>query len=58
MTEWISIKDRLPESNTDVLLFSEHGITIAFLSNSYWYDYNQNDYNDPLYWMPLPEPPR
>ena len=56
--KWISVKDRLPESVDEVLLFSEHGITIGFHSNNKFYDYNETKYNDVLYWMSLPDPPQ
>lgn len=33
MTEWISVKDRLPEPHTNVLFFGRYGFFIG------WYSY-------------------
>ncbi len=56
--EWISVKDRLPECDTEVLIaLPDRGPTTAFLligrcGGQYWsYDYK------PTHWMPLPPPP-
>lgn len=55
--EWISVKDRLPEKNTDVLIYNiEEYIGSDFLTKDgkwFW-----NEELPPTHWMPLPEPPK
>lgn len=59
MSEWISVKDRLPESNTEVLVYSKRrGVTIDFvdafmLTGTVTFYRN----SDVTHWMPIPEPP-
>lgn len=65
MAEWISVKDRLPENDDDVLLCFNTGVmVVGFRSN---YDelcahideeYYANCKTCPTHWMPLPEPPK
>lgn len=52
---WVSVKDRLPEKLTLVLVCN-HGIyDIAFVGDrGNWV----NKLFEPEYWMPLPEPPK
>ena len=58
-TEWISVKDRLPEHGSTVCLIytKEYGLTIQM-----WKGYWDSEY--PVkeavvtHWMPLPEPPK
>lgn len=69
MSEWISVKDRLPD-NKDRYLCA----CFDYVTNTYWIDIlwyvsgrwwgslitmgTDKDYNDHVrYWMPLPEPP-
>ena len=55
--EWISVNDRLPEKNTDVLIYNiEEYIGSDFLTKDgkwFW-----NEELPPTHWMPLPEPPK
>ena len=59
--EWIAVKDRLPEMNVRVLVFRDGGFALSEIcmndldGNPMW-DYTGLG-GDPLYWMPLPEPP-
>lgn len=56
---WVSVKDRIPEEDTDVLAWNELGIEIAAYTTNpvkRWYSYTGNDVFV-KYWMPLPEPP-
>ena len=70
MTEWISVKERLPEEAESVLLYSKGFDPISgFLNYSTSgnpINYNVNDWNesdgtvaleDVTHWMPLPEAP-
>lgn len=69
MMEWISVSDRLPERKQDVLMYFDTGN----MAVGFWYDGDEtitfwSAYTDdgwyadcdcePLYWMPLPEPPK
>lgn len=56
---WVSVKDRLPEEDADVLVWNELGIEIAAYTTNpvkQWYAYTGQDVFV-KYWMPLPEPP-
>lgn len=64
MSEWISVKDRLPEEGKSVLIFDECGNILVYSlerdrdGDLHWeddYGYWHNDVTD---WMPLPEPPK
>ena len=58
--KWISVEERLPESEVPVLLLYKSGYRVI----GYWYDdfAEWDDMSDaqishPDFWMPLPEPP-
>jgi hypothetical protein len=66
MSEWISVKDRLPESEdhegycaTRYLVATDgFGIHLAlFLEHEWWADYLSKIVIPITHWMPLPEPP-
>ncbi len=58
MSEWISVKDELPDVECHYLVFTEDGFyELMFFENDEW----QNDapiYGAPSHWMPLPNPPK
>ena len=61
MSEWISVKDRLPEDNYNLYLVWREGrsvnliIDICEFTNDIWYSYDGAC--NPTHWMPLPQPP-
>ena len=62
VTEWISVKDRMPEKDTEVLVYRRdlRGLCNCEIDFEYlcadgtWL---YCDIYEVLYWMPLPEPP-
>ena len=62
--EWISVKDRLPEDDSDVLAYSRIGeefrIYPACYSNGVWFDcvFNAPATDTTTHWMPMPHPPK
>lgn len=69
--DWISVEDRLPEDDGDVLAivsgYPTPNITLedvlvvaAFCEGEGWYIGEYRDWDNPIitYWMPLPEPPK
>ena len=66
MSEWISVKDRLPEDASDVLILSkekESCVGYYRSSDNEWVMYNpccsfHMELHGVTHWMPLPEPPK
>ena len=62
--EWISVDDRLPEDDSDVLACSRIGeesrIYPACYSNGVWFDcvFNAPATDTTTHWMPIPNPPK
>ena len=59
--EWISVKDRLPEDNVDVLVYEPINYVIK-IANSTDGKFQTNMWDERTYelvthWMPLPEKP-
>ena len=56
--EWVSVKDKLPEENTTVIVATDNGIVFQCL---YAYDgwdlWDDNDVNI-THWQPMPQPPK
>ena len=64
--EWISVNERLPEEDEDVLVmtaegkFASGGMHVASLDeDGVWYPSHGDgwEFPDVTHWMPLPEPP-
>lgn len=59
MSEWISVKDRLPDEEELVLICENKRDTYSFIA-FYFHEQNKWAFNDceflPDYWMPLPPP--
>ncbi len=60
MSKWISVKDRLPEENRNVIIYGGLGR----YSDGLWYSMTGEDSNRLIQWevthwqpLPLPEPP-
>lgn len=67
MTEWISVKDRLPEYEKLVLVCGSRQPAVAMRAKNYhgpdyFFPSNPNYYSEDLqgvtHWMELPEPPK
>ena len=61
---WISVEDKMPDNNADVLLQFSNNMGVGFWEDGDWAVntgdgiYSQIGYNEekPIAWMPLPEP--
>jgi hypothetical protein len=65
MSEWISVKDRLPEKQTEVLVYRRNRGGLCNYECEIDFDrlcadgtWLYRDIYEVLYWMPLPEPPK
>ena len=62
--EWIPVKDRLPENDSDVLAYLRNGeesrIYPANYAKGVWFDciFNTPVTDTTTHWMPIPEPPK
>ena len=72
--KWISVEDRLPEtdiengfdSSEDVLIygksafFGEYMVTVGWINDKkeWQFIYPENDMQNITHWQPLPEPPK
>ena len=60
INRWISVKERLPEEDEDVLAYNGAYMFIAAYTTNptkYWYTIS-GDRILTTHWMPLPEPPK
>lgn len=61
MNEWISVIDRCPPSDVNVLVFDKKGIFTAHISGHSWICscecYEGSFLDNVTHWMPLPEEP-
>lgn len=64
MSEWISVDDRLPAEEVDVLVFGKRGVmigyTVAGVFGGQWASFETEEATkfDVTHWMPLPELPK
>ena len=65
MSEWISVKDKMPEPRIDVLVFNQfNGIKIGWCDKTRlfkdleWLVYGSDEEPFITHWMPLPNPPK
>ena len=60
--QWIPVSERLPEDGTEVFvyLFDLPSPFIAWIEDTRWYteDFEVERENEPIAWMPIPEPYR
>jgi hypothetical protein len=57
--QWISVKDRLPEDDVEVLTFETGNYKVNAVSEytQWWWDSNEGFKRNPTHWQPLPKPP-
>ena len=60
MSNWISVKDRLPEKSQRCIIYERYeyrtiSLVYYFSENKKWQDEIGDEYY-PTHWMPLPEP--
>ena len=61
--EWISVKDKLPDDSSWVLVYADGAMNCMGYYKGKWVDWIQAQasniiINDITYWMPLPERPK
>lgn len=60
--KWISVEERLPEDDDDVLMMTDMGMSMGYYCRDSfidsWVDYVNSDSKCVTHWMPLPEPPK
>jgi hypothetical protein len=63
VSEWVSVKERLPEDSKKILLYHQDGRTLFGLWSNRkegWYfdSFGPWEKDEVTHWMPLPEPPK
>jgi hypothetical protein len=58
--QWISVKERLPEYDVEVLTFETGNYKVNAVSEytQWWWDSNEGFERNPTHWMPLPKVPK
>lgn len=57
MSEWISVKDRLPKEGDRVVVFRSSRFVNQKIHLIYWQVSDPSDFHV-THWMPLPTPPK
>ncbi len=57
MSEWISVKDRLPSTIGHYIAYSPGMITWVFFSSNKKWCFDNTFLKGVTHWMPLPKPP-
>ena len=60
LPRWISVEERLPEEDVNVLVRTKHGMHVAGLDEDGLWNASHGDswqFPEPTHWMPLPSPP-
>lgn len=60
---WISVEERLPECNTEVVIYHEYRFYVGFMyysMKSIWWRVNEDERTDMIvseydFWMPIPD---
>jgi hypothetical protein len=64
MTQWIEVKNALPDNNEWVLAFNGHDMCVCWIdihNDSYVFMFgmgSQNQFKNVTHWIPLPETPK
>lgn len=66
--KWISVEDRLPDKQSDVLMLFKHNMAVGFWHDgdedvTFWCAYTDDVFytdcdEEPTHWMPLPQAPK
>jgi hypothetical protein len=59
-SQWISVKERLPEYDVDVLTIEDGEMEVNAVSEytQWWWSSDEGFERNPTHWQPLPEPPK
>ena len=59
MTNWISVKDRLPKQKQDIIAWGNGSVQLVYCDKDKFYDvYELRIVLNITHWQPLPEPPK
>lgn len=56
-TQWIDVKERLPETKWRYTVFVEWTVATLWYTNDYWYNALLGKQSNVTHWMPLPPNP-
>lgn len=58
MMNWIKVSDRLPDDESDVLVFDGYSYYLVWYENKIYGLADSTPLKGVTHWMPLPEPPK